>query len=79
MKKIYNIGDDLFLAVAFVTFMIGGVLKLLSIPLLFWGITTRSIVQLSVVCLLFSIALSLYDLAHGQKRESIKGHTLSSQ
>ncbi len=67
MKKIYNIGDDLFLAVAFMTFMVGGVLRLLGISTLFWGITTRSIVQLSVICLLFSIALSLYDLAHGQK------------
>lgn len=67
MKKVYHLGDDLFLATAFVTFMVGGVLKLLGISTLFWGITTRSVVQLSVVCLLFSIALSLYDLAHGQK------------
>lgn len=67
MKKVYHLGDDLFLATAFVTFMVGGVLRLLGISTLFWGITTRSVVQLSVVCLLFSIALSLYDLAHGQK------------
>lgn len=67
IKKVYNIGDDLFLAMAFVTFMIGGVLKLLGIPVLFWGITTRNAIQLSVICLLFSIALSLYDFAHGQK------------
>lgn len=67
MKKIYNIGDDLFLASAFMTFMVGGVLRLLGITTLFWGITTRSIIQLSVICLLFSIALSLYDLAHSQK------------
>lgn len=67
MKKVYHLGDDLFLATAFVTFMVGGVLRLLGISTLFWGITTRSVVQLSVICLLFSIALSLYDLAHGQK------------
>lgn len=67
MKKVYHLGDDLFLAFAFVTFIVGGVLRLLGIPTLFWGITTRSVVSLSVICLLFSIALSLYDLAHGQK------------
>lgn len=67
MKKIYHLGDDLFLAVAFVTFMVGGVLRLLGIPTLFWGIATFNVVQLSVICLLFSIALSLYDMAHGQK------------
>jgi hypothetical protein len=67
MKKIYNVGDDLFLAIAFVTFIVGGVLRLLGISTLFWGITARDVIQFSVMCLLFSIALSLYDLAHGQK------------
>ncbi len=64
MKKMYNIGEDLFIATAFVTFIVGGVLKLLSIEDLFWGITARSLIGLSVMTLLFSMALSLYDMAH---------------
>lgn len=64
MKKMYNIGEDLFIATAFVTFIIGGVLKLLGIDDLFWGITARSVIGLSIMTLLFSMALSLYDMAH---------------
>lgn len=64
MKKMYNIGEDLFIAAAFVTFIIGGVLGLLGIKVLFWGITTRSIIGLSIISLLFSMALSMYDIAH---------------
>lgn len=69
MKKVYNLGDDLFLAIAFVSFMIGGVLRLLGIDEIAWGITSRSLVFNAVMCLLFSIALSLYDLAHAQVKE----------
>lgn len=64
MKKMYNISEDLFIAIAFVTFIIGGVLRLLQINDLFWGITTRNIIGLSVISLLFSMALSMYDIAH---------------
>lgn len=64
MKKMYNIGEDLFISLAFVTFIVGGVLRLLQINELFWGITTRNIIGLSIVCLLFSMALSMYDIAH---------------
>lgn len=64
MKKMYNIGEDLFIAIAFVTFIIGGVLRLLQINELFWGITTRNIIGLSIISLLFSMALSMYDIAH---------------
>lgn len=64
MKKMYDIGEDLFIACAFVTFITGGVLGLLGIKELFWGITTRSLIGLSIMCLLFSMALSMYDVAH---------------
>lgn len=67
MKKIYHVGDDLFIAIAFVTFVIAGVLKLLQINDLLWGVTTRDIGVLSVMSLLFSMALSMYDTAHGSK------------
>ncbi len=67
MKKIYHLGDDLFIAIAFTTFVISGMLKLLGIMDLFWGISTRDVLTLSIVSLLFSMALSLYDVAHGQK------------
>lgn len=64
MKKMYNIGEDLFIAIAFATFVVGGFLSLLGIKLLFWGITTKGVLDLSLMCLLFSMALSLYDMAH---------------
>jgi len=63
MKKVYNLGDDFFLAVAFVSFMIGSVLRLLGINEIGWGITATNLIYNAIVCLLFSIALSLYDIA----------------
>ena len=69
MKKVYNLGDDLFLAVAFVSFMIGVVLKLLGIEDIGWGVTARALIMNALMCLLFSIALSLYDLAHGKDQK----------
>lgn len=68
MKKMYHLGDDLFIACAFVSFLVGGMLKLLGITTIFWNVTVNSVVSLSVICLLFSIALSLYDVAHGEKQ-----------
>ena len=67
MKKIYHIGDDLFIAIAFTALVIGGITKLLGVKELFWGITSVSLIKLSVISLLFSIALSLYDLAYSRK------------
>jgi hypothetical protein len=67
MKKMYHLGDDLFIACAFVTFALGGTFKLLGIERLPYGITAKNLLFLSAFCLLFSIALSLYDLAHGEK------------
>ncbi len=68
MKKIYNLGDDLFLVVAFVTFAIGVVLKLLGFTNIIWGVSPAQIIKLSGICLLFSIALSLHDLAADIKK-----------
>lgn len=67
MKSVYRLGDDLFVAGAFVTLIIGVVLKLLGIYEIGLGITIRSIFSFSVVCLMFSIALSLYELNSKQK------------
>jgi hypothetical protein len=67
VKKVYNLGDDMFLAVAFVTFAIGVVLRLLGIYRfeVVGGVvlTAETLIRGAIVCLLFSIALSLYDLA----------------
>lgn len=63
MKKTYNLGEDLFLAIAFISFVVGAVLKLLGINYIIWGITSRNLISNAVLCLLFSIALSLYDVA----------------
>lgn len=67
MKTVYHVGDDLFIALAFVTFILGGLFGLLGINNLIWGITPQNLIFLSMMCLLFSIALSLYDVAHGEK------------
>ncbi len=66
MRKVYNLGDDLFLAVAFVSFIVGAVLRLMGIYEIAWGITNRALIVNAIICLLFSIALSLYDLARTQ-------------
>ncbi len=62
MKKVYRVGDDLFIACAFVAFVVGVILKLMGIRDLPLGITPRGILFFSMMCLLFSISLSLYDL-----------------
>ncbi|MDD2703312.1 MAG: hypothetical protein PHC33_04845 [Candidatus Omnitrophica bacterium] len=68
MKKVYNFGDDLFLAAAFVTFAVGGVSRLLEINSFWWGITPHNLISLSMMSLVFSIALSLYDIANSGKK-----------
>ncbi len=67
MKKQYNVGEDIFLVIAFVSFVVGGILTLLGISELFWGITSHNLISLSIASLFFSMALSLHDLALGQK------------
>ncbi len=63
MKKNYLIGGDIFVASAFVTFIVGGVAYLLGIKYIIWNVTSLEFVKLSQWCLLFSIALSLMDMA----------------
>lgn len=64
MKKMYHVGDDLFIAAAFVCFITGGFFYLLNFQNLAFGVTPRHLIQLAAICLLFSISLSLYDMAH---------------
>ncbi len=64
MRERYNLGGDLFVVFAFISFIIGGVTKL-------WGIsemtqikvTPDELLGLSLICLLFSTSLSLLDLS----------------
>ena len=66
MKKTYEIGEDLFIIIAFVAFLVGVVLRLLDISPIIWGITTAGLLKGTVVCLLFSIALSVRELARSK-------------
>jgi hypothetical protein len=62
MKGVYRVGDDLFVAMAFVSFVIGIALRILSVSQVAFGINYKEVLFFSMMCLLFSIALSLYDL-----------------
>lgn len=62
MKNVYPLGDDFFIAMAFISFMVGVILRLLGIDDVGFGITPRGILFFSTMCLLFSISLSLYDI-----------------
>lgn len=61
MKKVYNVGDDLFCAIAFISFVVGIVLRLLTISKVPFGVNHVEVLFFSMMCLLFSIALSLLD------------------
>lgn len=63
MKKVYRVGDDIFIAMAFVSFVVGIFLKLLGITEIAGEVSTPSLLFFALACLLFSIALSLFDLA----------------
>lgn len=67
MKKVYRVGDDIFIAVAFVSFIVGIFLKLLGITEIAGGISTQSLLSFALACLLFSIALSLFDLTRREE------------
>ena len=66
MRKNYEICGDIFIAAAFVTFILGVMFRLLGIGHIIWNITNTSLIKLSFWCLLFSIALSLMDIAKKQ-------------
>ena len=63
VKKTYEVGEDLFIIIAFVAFIVGMILRVSEISPIIWGITTTQLLQGTVVCLLFSIALSVRELA----------------
>ncbi len=63
MKKEYLITGDVFIAASFVTFILGGMFKLIGINVILWSITPMSLLKFSYWALLFSIALSLIDIA----------------
>lgn len=62
MKRVYRVGEDFFIATAFVSFLIGGVLKIAAFFGTEFTVKGEPVLFLSVMCLLFSIALSLHDL-----------------
>jgi len=62
MRKVYSVGDDLFVALAFISFVVGIALRVLSFSDVPFGVSYKEILFFSMMCLLFSIALSLYEL-----------------
>jgi len=69
MKKSYRIGGDIFVACAFVSFVVGGFFKIFShtgvsadLCVVGWS----GLIKLSALFLLFSIALSLLDISHSE-------------
>lgn len=62
MKNVYRLGDDFFVALAFVSFVIGIVLRVLTFAEVPFGVNYKESLFLSMMCLLFSIALNLHDL-----------------
>lgn len=66
MKKMYDIGEDVFMIFAFVAFTVAVMLGLLGISPIIWGITPDKLYKGATVCLLFSIALSLRELARSK-------------
>jgi hypothetical protein len=62
MRDVYRVGDDIFVAMAFVSFVLGIALRILSISQVTFGVNYKEVLFFSGMCLMFSIALSLYDL-----------------
>lgn len=62
MKSVYSVGDDFFIAMAFMSFVVGIGLRILSVSQIVFGINYKEVLFFSMMCLLFSIALSLYEL-----------------
>ena len=67
MRKIYSVGDDLFVAMAFIGFVVGIALRILSLSDMPFGVSSREVLFFAMMCLLFSIALSLYELNQSNK------------
>ncbi len=69
MKNLYYFGGDVFLAVAFVAFIVGAVLKLLGIPAIWLGITANQVINGSIISVLFSVALNISELTYQEKKK----------
>lgn len=67
MKDYYRLGGDIFIASAFVTFIIGGLLKVFEMTGFAWILTAAGFMKLSAMCLFFSMALSLLDISQKTK------------
>ena len=70
MKKSYRMGGDIFVACAFISFVVGGFFKVFDAM----GIQTDLVVvgwsgmlKLAIIFLLFSISLSLLDISHSDE------------
>jgi hypothetical protein len=68
MKKVYPIGEDIFIATAFVSFLVALVVRVVDLTPLPLGVTPSHIFNFSLICLLFSISLSLRDMAQGKQQ-----------
>lgn len=64
MKERYQMGGDIFISCAFISFVLGGAIKLFEMSQITFVVCSMTFVKLSVMCLLFSIALSLMDISH---------------
>jgi len=62
MRKAYPLGEDLFMIIAFIAFIVGVALKLLNIETVIWDVTPSHLFKGAVGCLLFSVAMSLRDI-----------------
>lgn len=69
MKNLYYFGGDVFLAVAFVSFITGAVLKLLGISTIWLGVTANQVINGSIASLLFSVALNISELVYQEKKK----------
>ena len=67
MKQIYRIGDDLFVLIAFISLVVAIVTRLLGITNIIYGIRPVQLLCGSAICLLFSVALSLRDMAYSKE------------
>lgn len=61
MKNVYRVGDDFFVAMAFISFVVGVVVRIFDATKISLGVSYKEAMALSFLCLLFSIALTLHD------------------
>lgn len=73
MKKMYDFSKDAFIAVAFILFMVGSMLKFMTIDYVGFGcyslFTSAGLIRIASILLLFSIALNVNDIANDKKNK----------